>query len=217
MALLSLILALALSLTEVLLPVFDRVVGKPIALHYLSDWPLLLALVGLALATGLIAGAYPAAILSGLRPASALRTNASRPIRLKPGAHLPGGDAVRDFDRAGHRRPGGVRADLVRARHRSGPGPGRHGGDRCQQHDRDHPAKPGSRARRRSGSQRRDPVERLSLHRLAQQRFGRSTRAARRGPSGPAYRQPGFLFGLPHPALERASAFGIPCRGCGRS
>jgi len=67
-------LALALSLTEVLLPFFDRMVGKPIALHYLSNWPLLLALMGLALATGLIAGAYPAAILSGFRPASALRT-----------------------------------------------------------------------------------------------------------------------------------------------
>ena len=35
-------LALALSLTEVLLPVFDRIVGKPIGLHYLNDWPLTL-------------------------------------------------------------------------------------------------------------------------------------------------------------------------------
>jgi putative ABC transport system permease protein len=69
--------ALALSLTEVLLPVFDRIVGKPIGLHYLSDWPLTLALLGIALLTGLAAGAYPALILSGFRPALALRNNSA--------------------------------------------------------------------------------------------------------------------------------------------
>jgi putative ABC transport system permease protein len=69
--------ALALSLTEVLLPFFNRVVGTPIALHYLSDWPLTLGLLGLAVLTGLAAGVYPALILSGFRPASALRNNAA--------------------------------------------------------------------------------------------------------------------------------------------
>ena len=49
--------ALALSLTEMLLPVFDRIVGKPIGLHYLSDWPLMLAFLGTAILTGLAAGA----------------------------------------------------------------------------------------------------------------------------------------------------------------
>jgi len=70
-------LALALSLTEVLVPFFDRVVGSPIALHYLSDWPLTLSLLGLAVITGLAAGAYPALILSSFRPAAALRNNAA--------------------------------------------------------------------------------------------------------------------------------------------
>jgi putative ABC transport system permease protein len=70
-------LALALSLTELLLPTFDRLVGAPIALHYLSDWPLSLALAGIAILTGLIAGAYPALILSGFRPVWALRNNAA--------------------------------------------------------------------------------------------------------------------------------------------
>jgi putative ABC transport system permease protein len=74
-ALLSLILAL--SLTEVLLPVFDRIAGRPIPIHYLGDWPLTLALIGVAVFTGLLAGAYPAWILSGFRPAIALRNNAS--------------------------------------------------------------------------------------------------------------------------------------------
>jgi putative ABC transport system permease protein len=69
--------ALALSLTEVLLPVFDRIVGKPIGLHYLSDWPLTLAFLGTAILTGLAAGAYPALILSGFRPVLALRNNSA--------------------------------------------------------------------------------------------------------------------------------------------
>ena len=75
MALISLILALAL--VEMLLPLYDRMLGKPIQLHYLSDWPLLLALAGLAVLAGLLAGFYPALVLSGFRPASTLRTNAN--------------------------------------------------------------------------------------------------------------------------------------------
>ena len=70
-------LALALSLTELLLPFFDRLAGVPITLSYLSDWPLILALVGIAVLTGLVAGAYPALILSGFRPVWALRNNAA--------------------------------------------------------------------------------------------------------------------------------------------
>ena len=68
-------LVLALSLTELLLPVFDRLVGKPIALDYLGGWPLTSGLAALAVLAGLIAGAYPALILSGFRPVSALRTS----------------------------------------------------------------------------------------------------------------------------------------------
>ena len=68
---------LALSLTEVLLPLFDRVVGQPIRLDYLSDWPLTLALLGIAILTGLMAGAYPALVLSGFRPVLALRNNSA--------------------------------------------------------------------------------------------------------------------------------------------
>jgi putative ABC transport system permease protein len=70
-------LVLALSLTELLLPAFDRLTAKPIALHYLSDWWLTLSLISIAIATGLVAGAYPALILSGFRPVWALRNNAA--------------------------------------------------------------------------------------------------------------------------------------------
>jgi putative ABC transport system permease protein len=75
MALMSFILALALA--EILLPFYDRMLGKPIALHYLSDWPFLLALAVMAVLAGLLAGLYPALVLSGFRPASTLRTNAT--------------------------------------------------------------------------------------------------------------------------------------------
>jgi putative ABC transport system permease protein len=69
--------ALALLLSELLLPVFDRTVGTPIALNFITDWPLTLALLAIAVLTGLVAGTYPALVLSGFRPALALRNNAA--------------------------------------------------------------------------------------------------------------------------------------------
>jgi putative ABC transport system permease protein len=73
MALISLILALAV--VEMLLPLYDRMLGKPIALHYPGDWALLMALVAMAILFGLLGGSYPALVLSGFRPAATLRTN----------------------------------------------------------------------------------------------------------------------------------------------
>ena len=75
MALVSLILALAL--VEILLPLYDRMLGKPIQLHYLNDGSLLLSLVGIAVLIGLLGGFYPALVLSRFRPAATLRTNAA--------------------------------------------------------------------------------------------------------------------------------------------
>lgn len=73
-------LALALALVEVLLPIYDDFVGRPITFHYFADWPLLLAIIGVAIAAGLISGSYPALILSGFRSATALRTKNSGQI-----------------------------------------------------------------------------------------------------------------------------------------
>ena len=70
-------LALALAIVELLLPAYDRFLDRPIAFHYLGDWPLLLVIVGIAIAAGLIGGVYPALTLSSFRPATALRTNSS--------------------------------------------------------------------------------------------------------------------------------------------
>ena len=68
-------LAFALALTEVLLPLFDRVLGLPIEIDYLRDWQLLLVVAGVGVAAGLLSGAYPALVLSAFRPAATLRAN----------------------------------------------------------------------------------------------------------------------------------------------
>ncbi len=70
-------LAIALSLVEVLLPLYDRFLGRPIALHYFADWQLLAAVTAGAIAVGLASGLYPAVVLSGFRPASSLRSGGS--------------------------------------------------------------------------------------------------------------------------------------------
>jgi putative ABC transport system permease protein len=75
MALLALVLALAL--VEMLLPVFDNFLQRPVDFDIRSGWPLLLLITGIAVTAGLISGIYPALILSGFRPATVLRTNSS--------------------------------------------------------------------------------------------------------------------------------------------
>ena len=66
-------LVFALALTEMLLPLFDRLLGLPIEIHYPQDWQLLGLIMGVAIVAGLLSGAYPALVLSAFRPASSLR------------------------------------------------------------------------------------------------------------------------------------------------
>jgi putative ABC transport system permease protein len=68
---------IALSIAEILLPAYDRFLGEPLALHYLTDWRLVLAMASGAVALGLLSGLYPALVLSGFRPASALKSGMS--------------------------------------------------------------------------------------------------------------------------------------------
>jgi putative ABC transport system permease protein len=70
-------LVFAFAAVEILLPAYDGFIGRPIALHYLSQWPLTAGIVAIALAAGLLSGIYPALVLSSFRPASTLKTNAS--------------------------------------------------------------------------------------------------------------------------------------------
>ncbi|HSS13145.1 MAG TPA: ABC transporter permease, partial [Rhizomicrobium sp.] len=68
-------LVLALALVEVLLPLFDRILGLPIEIHYARDWQLVLFIVAVAAVAGLLSGAYPALVLSAFRPASVMRAS----------------------------------------------------------------------------------------------------------------------------------------------
>jgi putative ABC transport system permease protein len=75
MAIVSLVIALAL--VEVLLPLYDAFLNRPISFNYLADWPFLLATLVAAIAAGLLSGVYPALVLSSFRPAAVLKTNTS--------------------------------------------------------------------------------------------------------------------------------------------
>ncbi len=68
-------LIFALALVEVLLPLFDQLLGLPIDIHYLRDWQLLAFIVAVGVVAGLLSGAYPALVLSAFRPASTMRVS----------------------------------------------------------------------------------------------------------------------------------------------
>jgi len=71
-------LIFALSLSEMFLPLFDRFLNAPIEFHYFRDWRILGLVAAIATIAGLLSGIYPALILSGFRPASALRSTSSK-------------------------------------------------------------------------------------------------------------------------------------------
>ena len=70
-------LAIALSVAEVLLPVYDRFLGEPIAFHYLGSWQALGGVAAGVIGVGVLSGLYPALVLSAFRPGSALKSGAS--------------------------------------------------------------------------------------------------------------------------------------------
>jgi ABC-type antimicrobial peptide transport system permease subunit len=70
MAVLSLLLALLI--VYVTLPAFNALAEKELSLHLLDGKPLAV-LLGIALATGLVAGSYPALLLSGFAPVKVLK------------------------------------------------------------------------------------------------------------------------------------------------
>ena len=64
-------LAVALVLVHLILPEFSRFSGKALAMDYGSTW-LMPALLAIALCAGIIAGGYPAFVLSSFRPVAVL-------------------------------------------------------------------------------------------------------------------------------------------------
>jgi len=66
-------LVLASGLIAAFLPEFNRIVNRELRLSPLQDWPFYLGVLALTLLVGLLAGIYPAFVLSSFQPASALK------------------------------------------------------------------------------------------------------------------------------------------------
>jgi putative ABC transport system permease protein len=66
------------ALAELLLPWTNAFLGRALRFDYLDDPRLLLAIVGTAALTALLAGGYPALVISGFRPATALKGGAGQ-------------------------------------------------------------------------------------------------------------------------------------------
>jgi putative ABC transport system permease protein len=63
---------LAFALVQLLLPLFNELANKALAISYLSDAKLIAAYIALYIITGLLAGFYPALVLSGYNPVQTL-------------------------------------------------------------------------------------------------------------------------------------------------
>ncbi|NIM90224.1 MAG: FtsX-like permease family protein [Candidatus Aminicenantes bacterium] len=66
-------LFLALLIVELLLPVFNNLSGKQLALGFSSNIIIILGLLGIAVFTGVVSGSYPALFLSSLQPVKVLK------------------------------------------------------------------------------------------------------------------------------------------------
>jgi putative ABC transport system permease protein len=71
-------LSLSLAIVKLALPPIKVFLQRAIAFDFFGDPALAAAVVGAALLTGLISGLYPAAVLSGVRPAPALKGGGGR-------------------------------------------------------------------------------------------------------------------------------------------
>ncbi|RYZ19147.1 MAG: ABC transporter permease, partial [Chitinophagaceae bacterium] len=65
-------LVIAVGLVFIFLPLFNGLAGKKLSINFM-DGKIWLSLAGMALATGLISGSYPALYLSGFRPVKVLK------------------------------------------------------------------------------------------------------------------------------------------------
>jgi putative ABC transport system permease protein len=66
-------LVLALGLVQLFLPAFNAFVGKPLVIRPFADLPFLALMVLAAAAVGVLAGSYPAFVLSSFRPVAVVR------------------------------------------------------------------------------------------------------------------------------------------------
>ncbi|MGD9158237.1 MAG: ABC transporter permease [Desulfobacteraceae bacterium] len=71
---------LSIGVVEIMLPVFESIVGKSFSLNYTSP-STFLPLLALLLIVGISGGLYPAFVLSGFRPGDTLKANQSKETR----------------------------------------------------------------------------------------------------------------------------------------
>ncbi len=71
---------LSIAIVEIMLPVFESIVGKSFSLDYTSP-STFLPLLALLLIVGICGGLYPAFVLSGFRPGDTLKANQSKETR----------------------------------------------------------------------------------------------------------------------------------------
>ncbi len=71
---------LSVTIVEIMLPVFESIVGKSFSLNYTSP-STFLPLLALLLIVGISGGLYPALVLSGFRPGETLKANQSKETR----------------------------------------------------------------------------------------------------------------------------------------
>jgi putative ABC transport system permease protein len=75
-------LLVALVLVESFLPTFNQLAGKQIKADFFANGLSMAVLLGVALLVGLLAGSYPAFVLSALRPALVLKSASPRNARV---------------------------------------------------------------------------------------------------------------------------------------
>jgi putative ABC transport system permease protein len=85
---------LAIALAELLLPAFNLLLQRKLVFDYLGDPALAVTILGVFLATGLLAGAYPAFVLSAFRPAATLKGGL---VQTTGGGRLRAGLVIAQF------------------------------------------------------------------------------------------------------------------------
>jgi len=70
---------LSLVIVGLLMPVYSKIFGNEISLHFILGWRNIAGLLGLFLGVGLLAGSYPAFYLSSLRPLDILKSSFGSP------------------------------------------------------------------------------------------------------------------------------------------
>lgn len=76
-------LLIAFTITEAVLPVFNRIVSVPLEIKYFDDWHFTLFIVGITAITGVLSGLYPAFVLSSAHPVSSLKNQIFQGNRFK--------------------------------------------------------------------------------------------------------------------------------------